>query len=310
MSSPPPPPPPTLGHAHSPPPDSPAATGGVIETALLRPSRWLPSEVPWSAAAQAKFASERGLEGPPDTANLLQLEACLPPVEHRVPAMLAPVHTPLFIPAWERELATHPDRDRVSYLLNGLRNGFRIGYNYRHNSCRSRARNMASASMHSQVVEEYLRKECSAGRVVGPLSLRDFPSVQVSPFGVTPKSTPGKWRLIVDLSSPHGGSVNDGIDRNLCSLTYSKVDDIAELILHLGIGARLAKIDIQEAYRIVPVHPQDRLLLGMTWQGQLYVDTAFPFGLRSAPKIFDTVARALEWIFRQKGVMSIRHYLR
>ncbi len=47
----------------------------------------------------------------------------------------------------------------------------------------------------------------------------------------------------------------------------------------------------------------------MTWQDQLYVDTALPFGLRSAPKIFDTVASALEWIFRQKGVMSIRHYL-
>ncbi len=77
---------------------------------------------------------------------------------------------------------------------------------------------MASASLHSQVVEEYL-KECSAGRVVGPLSLRDFPYVQVSPFGVIPKSTPGKWRLIVDLSSPHGGSVNNGIDSNLCSLT-------------------------------------------------------------------------------------------
>ncbi len=89
----------------------------------------------------------------------------------------------------------------------------------------------------------------------------------------------------------------------------SKVDDIAELILHLGVGARLAKIDIQEACRIVPVHLQDRLLLGMTWQGQLHVDTALPFGLRSATKIFETVASALEWIFRQEGVMSIRHYL-
>ena len=48
----------------------------------------------------------------------------------------------------------------------------------------------------------------------------------------------------------------------------------------------LAKVDIRSVYRIVPVHPEDRLLLGMMWEQALYVDTALPFGLRSAPKIF------------------------
>ena len=41
-----------------------------------------------------------------------------------------------------------------------------------------------------------------------------------------PKSEPGKWRLIVDLSSPKGASVNDGISKELCSLSYVHVDDI------------------------------------------------------------------------------------
>ena len=52
----------------------------------------------------------------------------------------------------------------------------------------------------------------------------------------------------------------------------------------------------------MPVHPDDRLLLGMEWQGQAYVDTALPFGLRSAPKIFTALADLLEWIFRKGGV--------
>ena len=30
------------------------------------------------------------------------------------------------------------------------------------------------------------------------------------------------------------------------------------------------KIDIKSAYRIVPVHPQDRCLLGMKWDGKVY----------------------------------------
>ena len=39
-----------------------------------------------------------------------------------------------------------------------------------------------------------------------------FPNLQISSFGVIPKKgQPGKWRRIVDLSSPWGASVNDGI---------------------------------------------------------------------------------------------------
>jgi len=39
------------------------------------------------------------------------------------------------------------------------------------------------------------------------------------------------------------------------------------------------------------------------------MDTALPFGLRSAPKIFTAIADAVEWIARQKGVQFIIHYL-
>ena len=50
----------------------------------------------------------------------------------------------------------------------------------------------------------YLQEEVTVGRVMGPLQVGSISRVQVSPFGVIPKShTPGKWRLIVDLSSPN-----------------------------------------------------------------------------------------------------------
>ena len=39
------------------------------------------------------------------------------------------------------------------------------------------------------------------------------------------------------------------------------------------------------------------------------MDTCFPFGLRSAPKIFTAVADAVEWIVKQKGVHDVIHYL-
>lgn len=51
------------------------------------------------------------------------------------------------------------------------------------------------------------------------------------------------------------------------------------------------------------VHPEDRLLLGMKWRGELLVDGALPFGLRSVPKLFTAIADALLWIMGSHGVV-------
>ena len=113
----------------------------------------------------------------------------------------------------------------------------------------------------------------------------------------------------MNLSAPDGFSVNDGINKELASVSYTSVDDIVTTILQLGRGALLAKMDIKQAYRNVPVHPEDRLLLGMLWEGKVYVDTALPFGLRSAPLIFTVLATALIWIMKQKGVTNAISYV-
>ena len=61
----------------------------------------------------------------------------------------------------------------------------------------------------------------------------------------------------------------------------------------------LAKIDITNTYRAVPVHLVDRHLLATAQRWKLFVDGALPFGLRSAPKIFTALAFALENIIKQ-----------
>ena len=89
---------------------------------------------------------------------------------------------------------------------------------------------------------------------------------------MVPKKGVNKWRLILDLSSPEGHSVNDAISPDLCSLSYISVDDAAKAVTRVGRGALLAKVDIKNAYRIVEVHPEDRLLLGMQFEGLLIVE--------------------------------------
>ena len=51
-------------------------------------------------------------------------------------------------------------------------------------------------------------------------------------------------------------------------------------------GCNVNHIDIQSAYRIIPVHPGDRSLLGMRWQSTVCLDAALQFRLRLAPKTF------------------------
>ena len=103
--------------------------------------------------------------------------------------------------------------------------------------------------------------------------------------------------------------MNDGVDPFLCSLSYTAVDHVAEAVVSLGVGALLAKVDIESAYRLIPVRPEDRLLQAMQWRDQIYVDPMLPFGLRSVPKIFNAVADALHWYLGQRGITCLFHYL-
>ena len=57
------------------------------------------------------------------------------------------------------------------------------------------------------------------------------------------------------------------------------------------------------------MHPQDRILQAILWEGQLYIDTVLPFGLQSAAKIFNAVADDLNWHLKKAGVEFVEHYL-
>ena len=76
-----------------------------------------------------------------------------------------------------------------------------------------------------------------------------------------------------------------------------------EHILRLGTGTQLVKLDMKDAYCIVPLHPQDHHLLEISWERTL------PFGLRSALKIFSVVTDMIAWALQCAGVQHQLHYL-
>ena len=116
--------------------------------------------------------------------------------------------------------------------------------------------------------------------------------------------------MILHLSAPPGRSVNDFIAKDQFSLHYSSVDDAVRILLALGPGAQMAKVDLKSAFRMVPVHPADWHLMGMRWRDRYYVDTCLPFGLHSAPFLFNEVATAIEWIMvHNHSIRHLIHYL-
>ena len=106
---------------------------------------------------------------------------------------------PLSLKEWSKALFDHPDQRFVSYLLSSIPWGFRIGFN-RHCPLDSASSNMVST--HPEIVQEYLSREVALGRMFTKTHCRNS---HISPLGIiSKKNKPGKWRLIVDMSSPFG----------------------------------------------------------------------------------------------------------
>ena len=120
-----------------------------------------------------------------------------------------------------------------------------------------------------------------------------IPSAHVSRFGGIPKSHQlNKWRLIIDLSHAHGKSIDDGVQKDLCSMAYILVDDaILCKIISLGKGTLLVNIDIKSTFHLIPVHPAHRHLLTARLTLYRHVPSIRP---EVSSKLFNIMADLLE----------------
>ena len=104
----------------------------------------------------------------------------------------------------------------------------------------------------------------------------------------------------LDLSYPDGGSINNHILKDPYALQYVWVDNTIHIL----------KTDLKSAFCLIPIHPKDWHLLGIYWQKQCYVDLYLPFGLRSAPFLFNQLSDSLEWVLQHNyGLQHVLHIL-
>ena len=136
-------------------------------------------------------------------------------------------------------------------------------------------------------VREYIEEELRQATIRSALPDE---VVHTSPISLIPKGgQPGRFRLIVDLSSPQP---------ELCSLSYSLVDEAVARVRWCRPGALMA---LKSAYRRSPCTRTTSRYSGCRGRAIPFA-TSSSFGLSSAPKLFTAVADG-------KGVANSLHYL-
>ena len=100
--------------------------------------------------------------------------------------------------------------------------------------------------------------------MTGPYDQSPVVNFHLSPIKMREKSGKGKFRLIHNLSWPYDEtSINGGIEDEHKSVSYSSVAQAIKLVMQKPKGSVTRKTDIKDAFKIIPVHPDEYLKLGL-----------------------------------------------
>lgn len=225
-----------------------------------------------------------------------------------ISSICQPVVSPLKADVWAAFLADYPDSRLVTSLIQIINYGANVGYDGPDIICPSR--NLGSARNHSEFVDSAVQQLLDNQQVHGPFSKPPLPSFRCSPIGVVSrKRNPNKLRLINHLSWPRGTSVNDGIPDSEAAIHYDTFERAVEDMISSGVGSLMAKLDLRDAFRHIPIRADDWRHMGLFWDDKFYYCIVLTFGLRSAPYIFNLFAEALHWIIARHIPAHLRHYL-
>ena len=171
--------------------------------------------------------------------------------------------------------------------------------------------NSQSALTQPEIVTSKLQNELSKGRIAGPFNNPPLPNFKSSPLALREKQEQGKYRLLRNLSYPYDlSSVNSNIPTSASTVKYERLSDAIKDIQECTLDAHMAKSDIADAFRLIPLHPSQYHLTGFSWEHKYYYDKCLPQGSASSCRIFETFSTALKWILNNKlGVKRVTKVL-
>ena len=216
--------------------------------------------------------------------------------------------------------------DRMSKLIQGLNEGFNIGYR----GLLDRQDTSTNIPLRVGTKTELWNKimnEVELGCFAGPYDTIPFDNYMQSPVGLVPKAN-NKMRLIFHLSydfGPNNQSLNYHTPAEMCSVKYKDLEYAVQVCLKLlnaievndSVTIYFSKADMTSAFRILPLLPQQYCWLIImvedpeTHQKQFFVDKCLPSGASISCTLFQEFSDALAFITEQySGVpRSIPNYL-
>jgi hypothetical protein len=163
--------------------------------------------------------------------------------------------------------------------------------------------NYASTREQAHLVEKQLREELAARQL---LRAPDSAAVShIHALAAIPKSAE-EVRVIHDLSRPKGQAINDYITYK--QYTWASLDDALRLV-HPGYF--MARVDIRQYYRHIPVDPADWPLLAFRWHftgeagATTLLDPYLQFGQRNAPEVAHRFTLAILAMMRARGFHNL-----
>jgi hypothetical protein len=221
--------------------------------------------------------------------------------------------TPLHAREWAAAFiaSEYPDMPAALTLVVALRQGVDLGYTGQRSkpAC---GNNLPTADEHASAIDADMQKQCALGRRAGPLATMPFPFYKSNPLGVVFKKSDvelKKPRVIHHLSWPRNG---DNVNASVLDFDVElpAFDEAIAALRACGRGSYMTKIDIEAAYRCIPVRPSDWPLQAMRWRGQFYYDIVMQFGLASATAIFEWYSSAAQhFAKRLLAVQYLVHYI-
>ena len=180
----------------------------------------------------------------------------------------------------------------AQFIIDGFKNGFSLGVGLEPTLRPCTKLYPAKPELRTKIVDEVEK-----GRIVGPFHKPPVDNLMISPICVIPKPNSHKVRMIFNLSQPQGMSVNDNIDEIKINVKYCSVSDVVQWLMNEKTCRWwMSKVDLTDAYRMVPIRKDDWKFLGMRVGNDVFIDRCLPMGAASSCQTFQKISDALAWM--------------
>ena len=195
------------------------------------------------------------------------------------------------------------DKNMLALVLADLKSGAKIGCSGRFREP-SKASNAPSAFDDGQKVTDAICDWVKKGFAYGPVELDDVPS-EAKFSGIMTRSKPnGSVRIILNLSSPAGRAVNEGISAEDFPATMSSTSKWLTALNKAGRNCLISKCDWSDAYKHLAVHPDDLNLQWFSWLGRAFCELCLVFGGVSSAGLYDRLAKIVLAVVMDRSGMD------